>query len=145
MKTLNQHIAILREFANNHKQVHSFGVGDTWEINSSGVVCAGMNVVIGETSVDEGTITDNYEIYIYDQVRHDEINETNSLSSMKQICLDLLGYLEQSQALSSLGDLAPSHSISPFTEGFDGRYSGWILTLNIIQNFNYDNCNIPTL
>src|SRR5687768_1498624 len=145
MKTLNQHITILREFANNHLQVHSFGVGDTWEINSSGVVCPAMNVVIGDTSIDEGQITDTYEIYFYDMVRHDEINETNSLSIMKQICLDLLGYLEQSTALSSLGDLSPSHSISPFTEAFDGRYSGWVLTLNIIQAFNYDNCNIPRL
>lgn len=145
MKTLNQHITLLREFANSHYQIHSFGVGDTWEINSSGTVCPSMNVIIGDVSVDDQTITDNYEIYIYDYVRHDEINETFSLSQMKQICLDLLAYLDKSTALGDTGDIGLSHSLSPFTEGFDGRYSGWILSLQIIQSFNYDNCNVPKI
>lgn len=143
MKTLNQHITLLRNFANNHYQIHSFGVGDTWEINSSGTVCPAMNVIIGDTDIDDQTITDNYEIYIYDQVRHDEINETFSLSQMKQVCLDLLAYLDKSSALGDTGDISLTHTLSPFTEGFDGRYSGWVLSLAIIQTFTYDNCNVP--
>ena len=143
MKTLNQHISLFRTFANNHLQVNSFGVGDPWEFNSSGVIYPSMCVVIEDSQVSGGTLTDNYQIIFSDRVRHDEVDEQFSLSQMKQIALDLLAYLENGGVLSVSEILSDGATLSDFTERFDDVVSGWVLTFSIEQANIYDYCNIP--
>jgi hypothetical protein len=105
MKTLSQHINIFRTFANNHEVINSFGWGDTWENNASGTVYPQMFVEIQDSNVDGNILTDSYNIYFSDYVRHDEINELMALSSMKSCALDLLAYLDKSSALGDVSVL----------------------------------------
>jgi hypothetical protein len=102
-----------------------------------------MWVQILPSQVNENIITDNYDIWFMDYVRHDEINELEALSAMKQCALDLLAYLDKSQALGNSSIVGITHSMEPYTERLDDRVSGWVLSLTIEQNFNYDYCNIP--
>lgn len=145
MKTLNQHISIFRTFANNHLQIHSFGVGDLPEFNSSGVVYPFMGVIPTDTSISEGTLTDTYDIVFADLVRHDEINEEYVISAMKQVGLDLMAYLEKSAALGTLSDIIKSATMVPFVERFDDSTAGWVLSLSFEQAMQYDYCNVPIL
>lgn len=102
-----------------------------------------MIVEVENSDISENIITDQYRIWFSDMVRHDEIDELDTLSRVKSIALDLIAYLDKSSALGDKSDVSLTHSLEPYTEVFDDRVSGWVLTLTIEQNFNYDNCNIP--
>jgi hypothetical protein len=143
MKTLNQHISILRTFANNHYQVNDFGVGDIWEWNSSGVVYPLMWVELDGSSITDGTLTDNYRVHFVDMVRSDEVNETNAVSSMKSVAIDLLAYLANSTALSAVNDIVNSAAIEYVTEVNDDSVAGVVLNMSIDQAMNYNYCSIP--
>lgn len=161
MQTLNQHITLLRNYSESHLQINSFGVGDAWELvesftQTNGVIGEDGEVVASRTypvmwvevngSVLSGNqLTDTYNIYFADRVNKDERNEAEVLSDMKQLCLDLAAYFKQDESYESNMTVNLEFSMEDFTEKFNDEVAGWIMTLQIRQPYQYNECAIPKL
>ena len=147
MQTLNQHISLFESFANNHKQVHSFGNGDLWELTETENerVYPLMWVQIDPSSVDGNQILENYTVVFCDLVHPDESDENEVLSDQKQIALDFISYLKASEDVVKTMNVVKSSSLTPFTEKWEDVLSGWIITIQIRQPFIYDLCSVPII
>jgi len=159
MQTLNQHITLLRNYSNSHLQINSFGVGDAWELvesftQSNGVIGEDGTVVanrtypvmwveISSSNLSGNVLTDNYNIYFADLVNKDERNETEVLSDMKLLCLDLAAYLKQSSDISDLMNINFEFTFDDFTEKFNDEVAGWVMSLQVTQPYNYSLCAVP--
>lgn len=159
MQTLNQHITLLRNYSENHLQINSFGVGDAWELvesftKTNGVVGEDgtvdtnrtypvMWVEVNGSSVSGNDLIDNYNIYFADLVEKDERNETDVLSDMKLLCLDLMSYLYKSTNINGQMEVVRSFTMTDFTEKFGDEVSGWILSVSFKQPFTYNLCAVP--
>ena len=145
MQTLNQHISIFNNFATNHKQINSFGVGELWELTEKNGdrVYSIMWMVIEPHNVAGNELIDNYTFVFADIVRPDESNENEVLSDEKQKALDLLSFLRFSDEINSATNIIKASNLTPFTEKFEDCLAGWILTVQIKQAFTYNYCDAP--
>lgn len=100
MKTLNQLIKVFSDFADNHAQLHSFGVGDLFEAGMSEsldypilwVQPQESRIIKGQTGYNR---TDTlFRVFIVDRVKKDEGNENEVLSDCNLICHDLVKYID---------------------------------------------------
>jgi hypothetical protein len=99
-------------------------------------------------------MTLNFQIFIMDLVFPDESNEQEVLSDCLSICNDLIGTLKNGESLylsdASQGE-SPAYftegdiTIEPFTERFDNSVSGWVFTLPIVIENDYNTCIAPQL
>jgi hypothetical protein len=161
MQTLNQHITLLRNYSESHFQINSFGVGDSWELiesftNTNGVIGEDGEVVTNRTypvmwvevngsNLSGNVLTDSYNIYFADLVNKDERNEAEVLSDMKQLCLDLAAYFKQDSGYESNMNVNFEFSMEDFTERFNDEVAGWVMSLQITQPYQYNECAIPKL
>lgn len=145
MQTLNQHISLFQTFASNHKQIHSSGVGDLWELTESEEerVYPLMWIQIDGSTVSGNEIVDSYTIVFCDLVHPDESDENEVLSDQKLIGLDFLSYLKQSTDLVATMDIVKNSSVQFFTEKWEDTLSGVIITVQVKQPMTYDLCSVP--
>tara|TARA_R110001606_G_scaffold348054_1_gene497525 strand:- start:239 stop:529 length:291 start_codon:yes stop_codon:yes gene_type:complete len=87
-----------------------------------------------------------------DLVFPDLSNEQEVLSDCLQICNDLIGTFKNGESLllSNQGlDALPKYftdgdiNIEPFTERFDNAPTGWVFTLPVIIENEYNTCIAP--
>jgi len=97
-------------------------------------------------------MTINFQIFIMDLVFPDLSNEQEVLSDCLQICNDLIGTFKNGESLllSNQGlDALPKYftdgdiNIEPFTERFDNAPTGWVFTLPVIIENEYNTCIAP--
>jgi hypothetical protein len=145
MQTLNQHISLFRNFAESHKQINSFGVGELWELTEKNGdrVYSIMWMVIEPSSVTGNELIRNFTFVFADIVRPDESNENDVLSDEQQKALDLLSFLRFSDDIDDETDIIKSSTITPFTEKFEDNLAGCIVTVQIKQAFIYNYCDAP--
>ncbi len=143
MKSLNQIIAELEDFATAHWQIHTFGHGDVWEISpqSSGIVYPVLWMVPQTASPTLNEVVDEFTVLCMDLVDSGERNETEVLSDTRQIILDVCAYYRQTHTNSYIIEFGGS--IQPFTERDPERVSGHSLTIRIKQPHDYNLCAVP--
>lgn len=143
MKSLNQIIAELEDFATAHWQIHTFGHGDVWEISpqSSDIVYPVLWMVPQTATPTLNEVVDEFTVLCMDLVDSGERNETEVLSDTRQIILDVCAYYRQTHTNSYIIEFGGS--IQPFTERDPERVSGHSLTIRIKQPHDYNLCAVP--
>lgn len=147
IQTLNQHIKLFSDFATNHKQVNSFGFGDAWEwyekLKGDGekLVYPSMFVAPGNSVLQEGLHYREYTFFFCDLLRHAEQNENDALSDMELVALDFITFLVKGSVGAQSG--AKNATLTPFTERGTDYVVGYEVTIQLRQQFEYEDCAIP--
>ena len=147
IKALSQ---LLEDKKTNHTILSSgtYYFGDPWEFGADNTIVypfMGARLLPSGNSL-TNTINgaDNVtsvEIFFCDLVQKDESDETQTLSDLQLITLDIY-----SQVLFDLknyykANLDDSATLNPFTERFDDEVTGWSIVLNIRQFYDKSTCD----
>jgi len=152
-KDYNNTIDTLKKLGANHYQIKTVSSGDIYEIDlekNTMYPLMHINPVNAIAGTHEMTL--NFQIFIMDLVFPDQSNEQEVLSDCLQICNDLIGTFKNGESLllSNQGvNAIPKYftdgdiSLEPFTERFDSSVTGWVFTLPIIIENEYNTCIAP--
>ena len=170
-KTYNNVVNTLLRLGEYHQQISTTSVGDIFDIDLSKVTKFPL-LHINPTSVATGDsqLTYSFQIFIMDMVSEKTewtannasanfpklyktlSNEQDVLNENLQICTDFIGMLRHSvqQSLEGTNDInAPIYftqdqfNIEPFSERFDNLCCGWVFTLNVLVQNDFQTCDIP--
>jgi hypothetical protein len=170
-KTYNNVVNTLLRLGEYHKQISTTSVGDIFDINLEKMQKFPL-LHINPTSVTTGEsqLTYNFQIFIMDMVSEKEdwtennasanfpklyktlSNEQDVLNETLQIATDFIGMLRHSEQQSLLGtnDInAPIYftqdqfTIEPFSERFDNLCCGWVFTIGVLVQNDFQTCTIP--
>ena len=152
-KDYNNTVDTLKQLGANHYQIKTTTTGDLWEIDlekNTMFPLMHINPVNAVAGTQEMTL--NFQIFIVDLVFPDQSNEQEVLSDCLQICNDLIGTFKNGESLllsnQGLNDL-PKYftegdiTIEPFTERFDSAVTGWVFTLPVVIENEYNTCIAP--
>ena len=152
-KNYNNTIDTLKQLGANHYQIKTVTTGDIWEISlETNELYPLMHVNPINAVAATHQMTLNFQIFIMDLVFNDESNEQEVLSDCLSICNDLIGTLKNGESLYlsnvDQGENAAYFTegdvtIEPFTERFDNSVTGWVFTLPIVIENNYNTCIAP--
>ena len=170
-KTYNNVVNTLLRLGEYHKQISTTSVGDIFDINLEKMQKFPL-LHINPTSVTTGEsqLTYNFQIFIMDMVSEKEdwtennasanfpklyktlSNEQDVLNETLQIATDFIGMLRHSEQQSLLGtnDInAPIYftqdqfTIEPFSERFTNLCCGWVFTIGVLVQNDFQTCTIP--
>jgi len=168
-KTYNNVVNTLLRLGEYHDQISTTSVGDVYDLNLEKMEKFPL-LHINPTSVVTGDsqLIYNFQVFIMDMVseksdwqtkQHElltklvdrENNEQEVFNQTLSICTDLIGMLRhskyQSQAMddinvpiyfSSVGE-----TLSPFTERFDNDVTGWVFSISVDAENDFQTCTIP--
>ena len=170
-KTYNNVVNTLLRIGEYHKQIHTTSVGDIFDIDLEKdtkfplLHINPVNVTTGDSQ-----LTYNFQIFIMDMVSEKEdwtvnnasanfpklyktlSNEQDVYNETLQICTDFIGMLRHSeqQSLEGINDInAPIYftqdqfTIEPFQERFDNLCCGWVFTIGVLVQNDFQTCDIP--
>ena len=147
MLSLNGIVSLLQYKQQNHAQLSSgtFYFGDPWEFGQNETI---KYPFFGARLLENNTLAGNLdttsiEIFFCDLVHKDESNETEVLSDMKQIALDIYSQLRTDLKDDYKANLNDTAQLNPFTEKFNDMVTGWSITLNIEQFYDRSTCDTP--
>jgi hypothetical protein len=155
MRSLNQYIKLIQTLKQNHGQLSdgTFYFGDPWEfmqtspdINGWRYPFFGLRLI--SSNVNGKLHTTNFNLYFADLVSKDESNETEVLSDMERIALDIysqIGYeLENNvPGVTQPATIELSSGITPFTERWNDEVAGVEMNITLTQFFDRQTCDIP--
>ena len=170
-KTYNNVVNTLLRIGEYHKQIHTTSVGDIFSVDLEKdtkfplLHINPVNVTTGDSQ-----LTYNFQIFIMDMVSEKEdwtvnnasanfpklyktlSNEQDVYNETLQICTDFIGMLRHSeqQSLEGTNDInAPIYftqdqfTIEPFQERFDNLCCGWVFTIGVLVQNDFQTCDIP--
>lgn len=136
---------VFKTIAENHRQINTFGFGETWDIASSGTVnYPYLWVVPKDSTVRVGEIGFNFEFITMDLVQKGTDNLNDVHSDTHQILCDVLSRLRQGGYNFNIKRDSEIR-ITPFEEKFDDEVAGWNGAVTIWVDWNFDSCAFPTL
>ena len=170
-KTYNNVVNTLLRLGEYHDQISTTSVGDIFDINLEKMQKFPL-LHINPTSVTTGDsqLTYNFQIFIMDMVSEKEdwtknnasaefpklyktlSNEQDVLNETLQIATDFIGMLRHSeqQSLAGTNDInAPIYftqdqfTIEPFSERFDNLCCGFVFTIGVLVQNDFQTCIIP--
>ena len=170
-ETYNNVVNTLLKMAEYHEQIFTTSVGDIYDIDLSKTTNFPL-LHINPTSVSTGqaTLTYNFQIFIMDMVDEKAewtenfakanfpklyktlSNEQDVYNETLQIATDFIGMLRHSerQSLEGVDDInAPVYftddqfTIEPFQERFDNLCCGWVFSINVLVQNDFQTCDIP--
>jgi hypothetical protein len=170
-KTYNNVVNTLLRLGEYHKQISTTSVGDIFDVDLSKVTKFPL-LHVNPTSVVTGDsqLTYNFQIFIMDMVSEKEdwtknnasaefpklyktlSNEQDVLNETLQIATDFIGMLRHSeqQSLAGTNDInAPIYftqdqfTIEPFSERFDNLCCGFVFTIGVLVQNDFQTCIIP--
>ena len=136
MKTYNQIIKIFKSFAERHKQVNSFFLGQNFDLeNTSSIIYPVVQVYSTGARMPQndegffGVVSLSFNVKIVDQISNDETNSdeinTNSYFIKNQIQID--------------GDII----FEPLYNYEDSNTNGWEFTISLKYINNNSSCDLP--
>ena len=170
-KTYNNVVNTLLRLGEYHDQISTTSVGDIFDINLEKMQKFPL-LHINPTSVVTGDsqLVYNFQIFIMDMVSEKEdwtknnasaefptlyktlSNEQDVLNETLQIATDFIGMLRHSeqQSLAGTNDInAPIYftqdqfTIEPFSERFDNLCCGFVFTIGVLVQNDFQTCIIP--
>tara|TARA_R110000851_G_scaffold55952_1_gene130936 strand:- start:310 stop:858 length:549 start_codon:yes stop_codon:yes gene_type:complete len=170
-KTYNNVINTLLRIGEYHDQIFTTSVGDIWQIDMEKNTKFPL-LHITPTSVNTGDseLIYTFQVFIMDMVSEDEnwtlnnqnanfpklvkqlSNEQDVYNECLQISTDIIGILRHSerQSLAGVNDINDAlyftdgqFSIEPFQERFDNLCAGWVFTINVVVQNDFQTCIIP--
>ena len=169
-KTYNNVINTLKNVGGNHYNIKTTTTGDIYDIDlSKNTLFPLMHINPVSVSAGESQLNYTFQIFIMDLVSQDENwtedniqsaaflnNEQEVLSSTLQTAVDTIGIfrhsLQQAEYNVSGADainqptyfIEGEQSLEPFTERFDNLLTGWVYTLTIQVENDFQTCDIPS-
>tara|TARA_R110000851_G_scaffold5196_2_gene21698 strand:+ start:256 stop:783 length:528 start_codon:yes stop_codon:yes gene_type:complete len=165
-KTYNNAIDTLKSLGEQHEQINTTTTGDIWRIDMNETLFPlfHINPVNVETGL--SSLTYNFQLFVMDAVTEREnwteanlqsadnlSNEQEVASSCLQVCVDIIGMMRHSkwQAEGELDIDAPvyftegEYTLEPFQERFDNLLTGWVFSIGIVVENDFQTCTIPVL
>ena len=163
-KTYNNAIDTLKSLGEQHEQINTTTTGDIWRIDMNETLFPlfHINPVNVETGL--SSLTYNFQLFVMDAVTEREnwteanlqsadnlSNEQEVASSCLQVCVDIIGMMRHSkwQAEGELDIDAPvyftegEYTLEPFQERFDNLLTGWVFSIGIEVQNDFQACTIP--
>ena len=165
-KTYNNAINSLKSLGAQHKQISTTTTGDIFDIDLANPNTLFPLFHINPVSVVTGQsqLTYNFQLFVCDLVSEKEnwteanfqsaerlSNEQEVLSSCLQVCGDIIGMMRHSkwQGAGELDINDPvyftegEYTLEPFTERFDSLLTGWVFSIGIVVQNDFQTCTIP--
>ena len=163
-KTYNNAIDTLKSLGEQHEQINTTTTGDIWQIDMNETLFPLFH--INPVNVDTGlsSLTYNFQLFVMDAVTEKEnwtetnfqsandlSNEQEVASSCLQVCVDIIGMMRHSkwQSEQELDIDAPvyftegEYTLEPFQERFDNLLTGWVFSIGIVVENDFQTCTIP--
>ena len=169
-KTYNNVVNTLLRIGQYHDQISTTSVGDIYDINLEKMEKFPL-MHINPTSVETGDsqLTYNFQVFIMDMVseksdwqtkQHQlltklvdrENNEQEVFNQTLEICTDIIGMLRHSsrQSITGVDDInepiyftQDQFTIEPFQERFDNLCCGYVFTIGVLVQNDFQTCDIP--
>jgi len=161
-KTYQNVIDVIAEIGNKHQQIATVTTGDIYDVDlEKNTKYPLMHVNPTSVEANESSLSFNFQIFIMDMVsiKNDwttstAVNKTNEkevLSDCLSNSVDIIGILRHSQYQSqAMDDInAPIYfssvgqSLEPFTERFDNDVTGWVFSITVEAENDFQTCTIP--
>lgn len=148
MLTLNQHIKLFSDFANNHLVINSFCFGDGWEwynkLKGEGesLNYPAMCVTPTGSSIADGKYTRTFTVLFCERQRHAEENENDALSDTERLWIDFISYMVKALDSYPIG-FNKSLNLTPITEKGVDYLAGYEGSFSISESIEYNDCVIP--
>jgi hypothetical protein len=165
-KTYNNAIDTLKSLGAQHEQISTTTTGDIWKIDMNETLFPLFHINPVNVTTGLSSLTYNFQLFVMDAVTEREnwteanfqsaddlSNEQEVASSCLQVCVDIIGMMRHSkwQAEQELDIDAPvyfaegEYSLEPFQERFDNLLTGWVFTIGIVVQNDFETCIIPVL
>ena len=164
-KTYNNAINTLKQLGIEHEQIATTTTGDIYDIDlEKNTLFPLFHINPVNVSTGQSSLTYNFQLFVMDVVGEREnwteaniqsadrlSNEQEVLSSCLQICVDIIGIMRHSkwQGAGELDIDEPvyftegEYTIEPFTERFDNLLTGWVFSIGIVVQNDFQTCTIP--
>jgi hypothetical protein len=160
-KTYQNVVSVLKAAGDLHKQINTTTVGDIYDVDLEKKNTKYPLMHINPTSVqaNESSLTYNFQIFVMDLVSEDtdwsgatvinQSNEQEVLSDCLSISTDIIGMFRHSDWQTESGFDVPVYfsgvgqTLEPFTERFDQNVTGWVFTIAIETENDFQTCVIP--
>lgn len=142
MFTFNQINKAFNDIAVAHKQINTYGIGDIWEIATSGTIRYPLMWAVPQTStLEKNVYVSKWKLIFMDLVSKGEQNENDVLSDMELVALDVVALLQDPDYLF---DFDPTGiTLERFTEKFYDEVSGVTIDISIKIDYTSDKCAVP--
>jgi len=145
MVTKNNIQTWFNDFASNHTQLKDYGYGDFSDISMERATTYPLMWVSPQPCTIEGNqISYVYTIAIADRVDKERLNAVEVESDTFQICLDILAAAND-QAINNDWQLLETATLTPFFETWKDEVEGHIVTVTLVVDFDYNECQIPKI
>ena len=164
-KTYNNAINTLKELGAQHLQIATTTTGDIYDIDlEKNTLFPLLHINPVNVSTGQSQLTYNFQLFVMDAVSQKEnwteanlqsannlSNEQEVLSSCLQICIDIIGMMRHSK-WQRAGELDIDDPVyftngeftnEPFTERFDNVLTGWVFSIGIVVQNDFQTCTIP--
>ena len=163
-KTYNNAIDTLKQLGDEHKQITTTTTGDIWKIDMNDTLFPLFHINPVNVSTGQSELTYNFQLFVMDAVSEKDnwteanlqsanylSNEQEVMSSCLQICVDIISMMRHSkwQGAGELDIDDPvyftdgEYTLEPFQERFDDLLTGWVFSIGIVVQNDYQACTIP--
>ena len=164
-KTYNNAINTLKNLGKEHQQIATTKTGDIYDIDlSTQTLFPLLHINPVNVTTGQSQLTYNFQLFVMDLVSEKKdwteaniqsadylSNEQEVLSSCLQICVDIIGMMRHSkwQGAGELDINDPVYftdgdfTLEPFQERFDNLLTGWVFSIGIVVQNDFQTCVIP--
>ena len=151
MKTYNQIIKIFKSFAERHKQVNSFFLGQNFDLeNTSSIIYPVVQVYSTGARMPQndegffGVVSLSFNVKIVDQISNDETNSDEINSDTLQIAQDLVNEINtNSYFIKNQIQIDGDIIFEPLYNYEDSNTNGWEFTISLKYINNNSSCDLP--
>ena len=163
-KTFNNAIDTLKSLGAQHEQIATTTTGDIWKIDMNDTLFPLFHINPVNVSTGQSELTYNFQLFVMDAVTEKEnwteanfqsadylSNEQEVTSSCLQVCVDIISMMRHSkwQGAGELDIDDPvyftegEYTLEPFQERFDNLLTGWVFSIGIVVQNDFQACTIP--
>tara|TARA_R110000796_G_scaffold38053_7_gene96112 strand:- start:2067 stop:2594 length:528 start_codon:yes stop_codon:yes gene_type:complete len=163
-KTYNNAIDTLKSLGEQHEQINTTTTGDIWRIDMNDTLFPLFHINPVNVSTGLSSLTYNFQLFVMDAVTEKEnwteanfqsadylSNEQEVASSCLQVCVDIISMMRHSkwQGAGELDINDPvyftegEYTLEPFQERFDSLLTGWVFSIGIVVQNDFQACTIP--
>tara|TARA_R110000737_G_scaffold47279_1_gene67251 strand:+ start:434 stop:964 length:531 start_codon:yes stop_codon:yes gene_type:complete len=166
-KTFNNCIDTLKSLGEMHEQIKTTTTGDIWKIDMDNETLFPLfHINPVNVSTGQSELTYNFQLFVMDAVTEKKnwteedlqsanylSNEQEVASSCLQVCIDIISMMRHSQ-WQGAGELdindpvyftEGEYTLEPFQERFDNLLTGWVFSIGILVQNDFQACIIPVL
>tara|TARA_R110001599_G_scaffold265824_1_gene466512 strand:+ start:44 stop:574 length:531 start_codon:yes stop_codon:yes gene_type:complete len=166
-KTYNNVIDTLKQLGTEHEQIKTTTTGDIWKIDMDNETLFPLfHINPVNVSTGQSELTYNFQLFVMDAVTEKKnwteedlqsanylSNEQEVASSCLQVCIDIISMMRHSQ-WQGAGELdindpvyftEGEYTLEPFQERFDNLLTGWVFSIGILVQNDFQACIIPVL